>query len=197
MWTESRYPHQYWRTSGILSPNIPDWNSKPTHHWIAIFGLWGQLLFWIKFCELFTNRWIYPIWFSGRGLKWSGWIEYAIFMLKTLSVGRARDLNLQLFTPWSIAFLTEPTNQRLHHTYDVGYIICSQVLKEILDPLKNDPDLIEHRVWHHHSATCICITHPQWLGLFNFRRTSCTLKMPKKNYSSIYNVSSVAKENKR
>lgn len=77
-------------------------------------------------------------------------------------------------------FFTEPTNQRLHHTYDVGYIICSQVLKEILDPLKNDPDLIEHRVWHHHSATCICITHPQWLGLFNFRRTSCTLKMPKK-----------------
>ena len=66
--------------------------------------------------------------------------------LKTLSVGRARDLNLQLFTPWSIALLTEPTNQRLHHTYDVGHIICSQVLKKILDPLKNDPDLIEHRV---------------------------------------------------
>jgi len=72
--------------------------------------------------------------------------HFLLSYLKTLRVGRARDLNLQLFTPWSIALSTEPISQRLHRTYDVGYIICSQVLKEILDPLKNDPDLIEHRV---------------------------------------------------
>lgn len=37
-----------------------------------------SLSWWIKFFEWFTYRWICPIWFSRREVKWSGWIKYVI-----------------------------------------------------------------------------------------------------------------------
>jgi len=126
--SSSRYPHQnfvlLWKTFLIrahcvlesnvnwVSLTLPIlgnfWDFIAKYTWVkqqtyssldSYFWVMRAITFLDEVLDSFTNRWIYPIWLSGRGLKWSGWIEYAIrqCISASLIVGNKKEKHFLRF----------------------------------------------------------------------------------------------------